>query len=311
MLRKFAAALAVVLLGVSPAAAHGGSYVYIPVVIPGGPILVPAAKIGDTSHIHNVAVITALGENMTLGRAGWLADHSTVNIADMGLDNFVDGALRKYLTGHFTMVDVPYDRAKLAAIPNGTLDFTTKEVETYLAALPADGVDAFIVVRPDGEAGGANTPGLSLNTGNGGKQSGISANFEIDIVDAKTHQTISHALSRIEPREGSGAHFASMYGPEDLKIEPDQTLTADQRTKLRAQYVKLLSNALIETLRALDLGVALPKPGERVMIPIPEEKRPKAKTIAFVPWSAANSHWTIEACSSLTIQPPCRSPIGI
>src|SRR5262249_37145994 len=149
-------------------------------------------------------------------------------------------------------VDVPYDRAALAAIPNGTLDVSTGDMQKYLLALNAPGVDAFIVVRPDGEGGGAHTPGLSLNGADGTSlRPMLEANYEIDVVQAGTGKIIAHVLSRIQPRKGANPYFADIFAPTDLAVTPEQMPTPAQRTGLKIMYQRLLTNSIIETLRPL------------------------------------------------------------
>jgi len=287
MLQRMTIALAMLALAASPAGAHGGGGGgghgggrggYTSVYISGGVSEVPPAVTGDTTKIHTVAIVSAIGQTLTLGRAGLLATHKDVDIADIKLDDVVDSELRKYLAGRFTFVDVPYDRAALAAIPNGKLDSSTAAVHAYLAALPGQNVDAFIVVRPDAE-GAAGTPGLSLldASDTGAVRPSILANYEIDIVDAKDLKVISHTLSRVTLRQGDIEHFAALLGSADLNISPQQTPTDVQRVAMKKQYSHLLSISLIETLRSLNLGVALPPPGARVMVPIPPELQPFPK----------------------------------
>jgi hypothetical protein len=283
-------ALAVTLVTVTAAAAHGGGGGghgghYVVVGVSSSVAVVPRAKTGDYSQIHKIAIVSAVGQTMILGHSGLLAQHSTLDIADWKLDDLVETAIRKYFTGAYTFVDVPHDRAALAAIPNGTMDFSSNEaMRTWIATLPAQGVDAFMVVRPDAEDGTPNTPGLSLGDAYTPGRQAFSANYEIDIIDARTHMVIAHAFSRVALRQGAGAQFAALLGPVDLKLEPGDTPTDIQRQRMQKEFSHVLSISLIETLRSLSLGVVLPPPGARVMVPIPVEINPiKAiKTVAIV-----------------------------
>jgi hypothetical protein len=293
--RKRALCAAALLAGFLPAAAlahgggggggHGGGHTtYTTVYIPGGIPEVPAAKTGDTSAIHSVAIVTAIGQNMMLGRPGWLAQHKTIDISDWKLDDEVDATLRRYLAGRFTFVNVPYDAAALAAIPNGKNDTTVKNMQAYLGALHAQGVDAFVVVRPDAE-GDAFSPGLSLdNNDSATARPTVEANYEIDIVDAKSLAIVSHTLSRVTLRQGDGEHFAALLGSMDINISPDQTPSDAQRAEMKKAFSHLVSISLVETLRSLNLGVALPQPGARVMVPIPKDIAPfqKVTNVAVV-----------------------------
>ena len=303
-----AAAAAALLLAAaaSPADAHGGAYIYVPIYTYVAPPVLPDAKTGGYSQIHTVAIIVAVAQSMTLGRAGWLTDHKSIDISDLKLDDFVDGAMRTYIGNHFKIVDVPYDRAGLFAIPNGTEEVSTGDLKKYLLALNAPGVDAFIVVRPDGE-GGANTPGLSLSGGRMYSSPLLYANFEIDVVKAGTGEIIAHALSRIQPRQGAKPDFADIFGPVQLNIAPNDTPTPEQRAGLKIVYQRLLTDAIIETLRPLNLGIALPQPGARVLAPIPDNLRPKIKNVAVV--SAIGDAVTLDHRGAFFVHDVSTAPI--
>lgn len=252
---KFVAALSAMLISVSPAVAGGA---YVPgISVSIQPASVPNATTGDYSPFHSVAIITAIGQSMILGRDEWFGHYSTLDIADMNLDKFVENTLRDRLQrGHYTVVEVSYDRAKLAAIPNGRMDVTASELRDYLGALPAQGIDAFIVLRPRGAGAGAHTAGLSLNQIDipGKSLSGVVANFEIDIIDAKTLRTVGQAMSRIRTTPDKPPIFANSYEDNDMKLDLDKTPTPDQRIRIKVQFEKLLSKALTDTFDALEFG---------------------------------------------------------
>jgi hypothetical protein len=295
MLQRVSIAFAALMVAASPAFAHGGGggggghggghVTYVPIFIPGSSVPeVPPAKVGDTSQIHSVAIISAVGQTMTLGSIGWFNTRTSLPIADWKLDDLVDATLRKHLAGRFTFVDVPHDSAALAALPDGSLDSAKSPGHAYLAALPAQGVDAFIVVRPAGDDLSFHVAGLSLDASGIPGRPSINANYEIDIVDAKTLTVISRSFSRVTLRQGDIEHFASLLGTTDVNLQPKQTPTDVQRATMKAEFSHLLSISLIETLRSLELGVALPPPGTRVIVPIPEAMKPFAnvKTVAVV-----------------------------
>src|ERR1043166_3533834 len=260
----------------------GGHYVYIPGYYGGGAeILPPAAKTGDYSNIHSVAIISAIGQTLTLGSVALLASHKDIDVSDWGLDDFVTSSLKQYLSGRYAIKDVAYDRAALARIPNSHFDTNSaKAVSDFLAALHPDGVDAYIVVRPDSESGAPVTAGLSIDTPVSAPVE--VANFEIDVVDAKSGLVLGHSLSQVALRSGTAPHFASIYGPAELKLSGSDTPTETQRTKLKHEFTKLTAFALLETVRSLNLGVALPPVGGRNIAPFPPGKAPlpNVKTVA-------------------------------
>lgn len=264
----------------------GGHYVYIPGYYGGGAeILPPAAKTGDYSNIHSVAVISAIGQTLTLGSVALLASHKDVDVSDWGLDDFVTSSLKQYLSSRYTTKDVAYDRAALARIPNSHFDTNSaKAVSDFFATLHPDGVDAYIVVRPDSESGAPVTAGLSIDTP-------VTvpvevANFEIDVVDAKSGLVLGHSLSRVALRSGVAPQFASIYGPAELKLSSSDTPTEAQRAKLKHEFTKLTAFALLETVRSLNLGVSLPPVGGRRIGPFAAGKAPLPHVKSIAVYSA-------------------------
>jgi hypothetical protein len=268
-------------LAPSIAAAHGGGgggghYVYIPVYGGSVPSVVPPAKTGDYSNIKSVAVISAIATKVTLGNMALLADHKDIDVTDWNLDQTVEATVKQYLTGKFMVKPLAYDRAALAAIPNGHFDTgSAKPVDDFLRALPAQGIDAFVVVRPDSEGSAPPAAGFSLDATNGFYTRPVEvANYEIDIIDAHTGAVIGHALSRITERQQTQASFAAIYAPPDLFLSPKDTPSDYQRAEMKNDFARLIASSLRETLRSLDLGIALPEVGSRTLIPIPLDKDP-------------------------------------
>jgi hypothetical protein len=85
-------------------------------------------------------------------------------------------------------------------------------------------------------------------------------------------------------RQDGLEHFASLIGPATLNITPKETPTPAQRILIQDHFTFLLSTSLIETLRALQLGVSLPDPGARTMVPLPAAMNPfpNVKNVAVV-----------------------------
>jgi hypothetical protein len=270
-------------LAPSIAAAHGGGgggghggghYVYIPIYGGSGPSIVPPAKTGDYSNIKTVAVISAIATKVTLGNMAVLAEHKDIDVTDWNLDQTVETTVKQYLTPRFTVKSVAYDRAALAAIPNGHFDTSSaKPVNDFLKALPVQGIDAFVVVRPDSEGSAPPAAGFSLDATNGFYPRPVEvANYEIDIVDAHTGAVIGHALSRIADRQQTPASFAAIYTPPDLPLSAKDTPSEYQRAEMKNDFARLIALSLRETLRSLNLGIVLPEVGSRTLIPIPPDK---------------------------------------
>jgi hypothetical protein len=288
-MRKFWGAALLASLAVLPAYGHGGgggggggghgggghSY-YIPVYVGGVGPMFPPTQVGNTSNIHSVAVISAIGQTLTLGNAALLATHSTLSIADWNFDRGVEDIVSRDLATRFTVKPVAHDSAALAAIPNGFYDMSSaKALQAYLAALPDHSVDAFVVVRPDAEKGTPNTPGLSLEASS--VRPIEEANFEIDVVDSQSGRVISHAYSRAVDRQGMPEQFAAFYGSPDVRVQPNDVPSNAQRIQLKKDFERNVSLALRETLRSLQLGIVLPEIGTRTIEPLAANENPATK----------------------------------
>jgi hypothetical protein len=294
LLRCVVAAALALAASVGAAAAHGGGgghgghFVTVGIYGAAAPAL-PPAVIGNTSAIHTVAIVSAIGQTLQINRhlGLWNDSSKSVDITDWKLDDRATADLRKWLGGRFAFRDVPYDAAALAEIPNGAWDTSTTDLENFLRMVPHDGIDAFIVVRPDLER---NTSGIQgLGTTNGNYPGGAApvrewANYEIDIVDAKTLKEISKCYARAQSREGAAPSFAAYTVGNNLDPGDAMIFTPVQRLMLHGQFGYMVDNTILETVRALQLGVALPSPGARELVDIPADKDPlgKYKTVAIV-----------------------------
>ena len=63
----------------------------------------------------------------------------------------------------------------------------------------------------------------------------------------------------------------------DINVGPNQTPTDAQRATMKKAFEHLVSLSMVETLRSLNLGIALPAAGARVMVAIPKDKQLFAK----------------------------------
>jgi hypothetical protein len=255
----------------------GGGYYYYGGYYGGGPVS-PFTHPGEYTNIHTIAVISAVGQSLMLGRAGWLASHSTLDISDWRLDESIEALTGKLLSSKYTVKQVPHDIAALAKIPNGFLDTSaTKAMQAYIQALDAKGVDAIMVIRPDAETGTPATPGLSLQLNDTTGRPREEANFEVDIVDPSSGIIIARSYSRVAERQGLPAQFAAFNGAASLKLKPNDVPTAEQRAQLKTDYERDMAMAMRETLRSLKLDIALPEVGARNLVAIPPADNPCRK----------------------------------
>lgn len=259
---------------------HGSSShsYYMPVYVGGVGPMFPPTRVGDTSSIHSVAIVSAIGQSLTLGDGALLATHSSLSIADWNFDRGVEDIVSRDLATRFTVKPVAHDSAALAAIPNGFYDTSSaKALQAYLAALPDHSVDAFVVVRPDAETGTPTTPGLSLDATVGATKPLEQANFEIDVIDSQSGRVISHAFSRAVDRQGVPVQFAMFNGSAAARVMPNTVPTDAQRALMKKDFERNVSLALRETLRSLQLGIALPEIGARNISPLTAAENPASK----------------------------------
>ena len=236
------------------AAGHGGgTYVYVPMFVPAAPNL-PGAQTANLAAIKTVAVISAIGQTVKVEHIGfWGTTTNVVDVTDWKLDDLTTALVKRLLGARFAFKDVAHDRAALAAIPNGPMDNSTTALAAYLASLPRDGLDAFLVIRPDVEYGAPCEIGLALMSGSGIPPTEC-ADYEIDVVDAHSLTILAKAYSRMQPAGGGDPTFSDYTVGEDLTPADDAILTDAQRAKLRFDFTRIMVELVLETLRALALA---------------------------------------------------------
>ena len=244
-----------------------------------------AAPASPWDRIHTVAVVSGIGTSLQLR-----ADHSMlssdskqVDIHDWNIDAQVTDALKQYLAGRFKFADVKYDPAGIAQIPSGDWDNFDHATRAFDQTLAADGIDAFIVVRPNADKSVSGQPGLALENRNAADPRPVEwAGYSIDIVDAKTFQLLAHAQSVLQLRASAQSSVAARMGAASLNPSDSLTINDTQRSALQADFTRLVSQSLIETVRALNLNVPLPDIGSRKLVAMAPGQDPFAniKTVA-------------------------------
>jgi hypothetical protein len=286
MIRRILAAL-LFGMGLAPSAlAHGGGAVVVPIYGPGA---VPDAQTGDYSGIHSIAIISGVAQNLTLQKARLLApEEKSLDVSAWKLDAQIETEAARYLGGKYSVKNITADRAALAGIPNGAWDYSAPALRKYLRTLPVDGIDAFVILRPDHEDETPGLAGLALDMGADILMRDLRpvawANYEIDVIDARSLRFLGKAYSRMRLRSGDASKFVGLICDESVRPADGLLLNERQLDLLRNLYGNMLNVSLLETLRALDLGVALPGVGARTLAAIPEGKDPypKIKIVAIV-----------------------------
>lgn len=271
MKRLVLAALAALVAFAMPAAA-GGHYVYIPIYIPAAPPQVSQATVGSYNKIHKVAVLSAIGSQLELEKWNPLVpDDRELDISSWGVDDKVKATFEKYLGSKFSFVDIPFDRAKLAAF-RPTI-WHAGQLTGLLKSLPNSDVDAFLVVYPDVMSG------IQLESGQM-DQVVLWVRYVVELIDAHTYKTISSASSRFQVREGQ-PKFPGLVVGDAFKLDKSLTLAPDKLDKLHKLTMDMLDVTLVETIRAMQFGVPLPPVGDHSLLPPPPVSRTAGiKTLA-------------------------------
>jgi hypothetical protein len=187
-----------------------------------------AAETGDYSAIHRIAIVSTMGSQLRIeGRKG----STRIDVSDWKVDDAVTATLRKYLGGHFEIAQ--------------------------------GDVDARVIVKPVGDPlPGPAGIGVRLD-----EPLAFCANFEIDIVGARDGVVLGRAVSRMQTHTATPASFACYAEDASLRSELEHGPSAATLDGLEAQFKVLLPRALVETLRSLKLGLALPPPGDHSIAP--------------------------------------------
>ena len=231
----------------------------------------------DLSRIKTVAVISAIGDHVTISSEHFIGSQTkSLDTHDWNLDAEVETRLRQYLSRRFEFTDIPYDRAKLAAIPNGHWDGLISGLPGFLKSLPDDSVDAFLIVRPGLAYQSPGPEGLGLTNADAPNNTVplIWANFELDIIDAHTKKNLAVSYSRIKLRDNGTRSVPAIPGSVLLKADSNLALNDGQKVLLHGAMSTLVNLSLIESLRFLDIGADVPAPSARTMVPIAPLKDP-------------------------------------
>lgn len=256
--------LAVIALTALALPAHA-YVIYIPYTI-----TVPAAEIGDYSNIHTVGVISAVGGKLRVYKNKGFLSHDTAyrDILDWKIDDLVRATVHETLGQRFQLIDIPVDQAKIAdQIDPGLFMGNQGPLRSLLKSLNRTDVDAYLVVRPRyyGDFPGTEA-GLAVEATSESRQSWLYANYEVTLVDAKTFNQIGASFARMRLDDGTPPHFPGIRPQQD--ILPDDKLAFDdaQWKELHNWMGSLVRLSLIETLRALELGVEMPRAGGRSVV---------------------------------------------
>lgn len=227
-----------------PAQAHMHGYQFAPSYRPGAPKVAPAVT-GDYSGIRSVAVLSGLG-NLELEISGPAGKRTgAMDIRAWQIDDRVEACVRQALKDRFRFVNVAYDRRALAALRGDVAH--AGRFAGFLKTVPAGGIDAYVVVRP-------NAIGALALQSIVHRDTILWTDFEIDVIDAHTQAVIGSASARVQPPGTTNANFPGLVVGRDYALDPALQLDPRKIESLRLLTDEMLSATVIETLAAMGLG---------------------------------------------------------
>jgi hypothetical protein len=247
MTRTTATVMVAVCLMLGIAEGHIRGPLYGPHYVPDAPRVAPA-EVGSYDAIHTVAVLSGAGLQLELEERG--AGSTKKNVLDIAawqLDDRIEATVRNALKSRFRFVAVGYDRTSLARLRAGRAH--VDQYNTFLGGLPANGADAFLVVRPN------TTGGIALQTAANGNTI-LWVDFEIDVVDAHSLKVIARSTARVQPPGADHPNFPGLIVDKKFALDRSLTLSAERREELRVLTDEMLKVTVSETLRSLKLPAA-------------------------------------------------------
>ena len=226
------------------------------------------------ANIRTVAVLSGIGSVVTINKRRAIGSVAKdMDVSDWSIDEFVRSRVREYLSSRFSFIDVTYDPRAMARSLNSLPRNSNPAIKQFFSTIRKDGIDAYVLIRRDATFRGP--AGLGIDDPYRGENPVEFANYAIDIVDPRTLNVVATQFSRITLREGGQAFWTELLADADLKVSPDVTITDDQRAKFRSDFERLISISLPETLRAFQLGAALPPvTAMRSIVPMTPDQDP-------------------------------------
>ena len=211
----------------------------------------PTLDTGSYGNIHTVAVLSGIGPNFDLVYSNsFFPKEHAVDITAWQINEIIEAELQKYLGERFRFVPVSYDLSRMSAV--GSQLWSSGRFRDFVKTVPNDGVDAFIVFRP-------NTQGR-LRLEQRYQYTMLMAFYEMQLVDPHSYEILARADGQI-----NGYMPIDMLGSE-YALESDLALSDDKIARLKPQMINLLKRSLVDTIRALQFGVRLPPSGDPTIL---------------------------------------------
>jgi hypothetical protein len=206
---------------------------------------------GEYAHIRTVAVVSAIGDSLSLQGVGFGRFGGTqelVPITDWGIDAWMKDKVSQQLSGRFIIKPVSVD----AAAPARCDGF-----EQCANSLPrTDAVDAYVLVFkhwvPEPLGGNSNIRGIGIyhHPGLGDSFTFVHAIYVVAVIEARTGEMIDHGTGRLPGGDFLGGHPDPVQDvPETLWPDGSTQLNAEQKNPVRNIVMKLLADSLPHALQ--------------------------------------------------------------
>jgi hypothetical protein len=207
-----------------------------------------AASGDEYANIHTVAVISALGDSLTLEGVGLLGQtNQSVSIAGWGIDSWITAEISKRLSRRFTVLSFPVNTTSIAKCDG---------LEQCAGMLPhTDAVDAYVVVLKQWAVGSSRDfhgIGIWHPPAIGRSTSMVHVVYGIAVVAARTGEIIDHGKARLPDSGFFGPDSPMEDIPESLWPESGE-IGAAQGEALRAVILDLITRSLPSALKSAEL----------------------------------------------------------
>ena len=210
------------------------------------------------ANVHNVAIISVIGDYATMKQFGGLApllgEGCIVTMADRDIDDAIRRQIISQISPSFAVANVPISKAGFFNInPDSALDGYEGHLRTQILALPpGNGVDAYIVVRKAYLEVGDNLAGPWVN-GLGvlrsifmlgiAKSTTAYAVYDIDVVDAKTGEVISSGMGHTGGR-WFDQHSLLQSVDSDYWTTSEAAMSPERKAALADIYDRMIADSL-------------------------------------------------------------------
>jgi hypothetical protein len=216
--------------------------------------ILPQSK--PIQQVHDVAVVSAIGDTFAFGYRTILFQHhvTQIPVTDGKLDADIEATITAQIDKRFTVKSVPVERASLAKM---TVSISGVVPSPVGGLSPRDDIDAYIVVLKragvDGNLNDATTGiGIFKNKPIASENTYVFAHYELAVIDAHTLKVLGHRMAIASPRWPSPIPAR----PIDNGVWPNgdvDALAQGQDVAVKQKVRDIIADSIGETLLAMGL----------------------------------------------------------